>query len=264
MKVAIIDTDSILFSIGNGNKVLDENNEPVKVDGKFVYTDKTERELLDASDYWMNTILTESGATHYIAYIKGYKTTDSRKEINSTYKQSRPTQSPWYWNIVKEYLKLKWKIIQVNGLEVDDAVNITKLNLENSFICAIDNDLLFLEGVHYNWRKKEWITTTKEQAEYKFWSDMICGQSGDGLSGLKGKGPKFVDKVFENHINGFGPIVLDEYIRHYNNEEVGIEEFYKSYKCLKILDKFEGFVIPNIVEYKVIEVKEELKSKDEF
>lgn len=148
LKIAIIDLDSVLFSIGNGNKVLDEQGEPVKEDGKFVYTEKTELELIEASDFWMNKILTDSKAESYIAYIKGFKTTNNRKEINSEYKSSRPKTSPWYWNFVKEYLILKWKAIPVHNVEVDDVVNITKQHINGSFIVAIDNDLLFLEGTH--------------------------------------------------------------------------------------------------------------------
>jgi hypothetical protein len=254
-KIAIIDMDSVLFSIGNGNKVLDEKNEPVKKDGKFVYIEKTELQLIEASDFWMNKILTECGATHYIAYIKGLNTTDSRKNINCDYKSKRPTTSPWYWNFVKEYLKLKWKVFQVNGIEVDDAVNITRLNLENSFIVAIDGDLLRLDGTHYQWRVKgeesgKWITTTKDEAIYKFWSDMIVGQPGDGLSGLKGKGIKYVEDLFTENLGvPIESLVFNEYIQHYG-EEIGIEEFYKSYKCLNILYKFEGFEIPSPIEYK--------------
>ncbi len=259
-KIAIIDMDSVLFSIGQGLKVVDKNNEPIKIDNKFVYIEKTEKELIEASDFWMNKILIDSGSTHYIAYIKGTKTISSRKEINSSYKETRPKFSPWYWYFVKEYLVLKWKVILVNDMEVDDAVNITRLQIKNSFIVAIDNDLLCLEGKHYNWRKSEWITTTTEQAHYKFWFDMICGQSGDNIKGIEGVGKVGATKILEDSTFPSAR-VLKYYIEKYG-EETGIENFYKNYKCLKILDKCVNFEFPDPILY--IPLIEVVKDENDF
>lgn len=241
MKIAIIDLDSVMFYIGHPNKKLDENNEPVKENGKFVYIDKTEDELKNSTHYWMNEILTKSEATHYIAYVKGKG--NYRYEFKEDYKANRPKESPKWWAFVKDYLIQEFGAVPVNGIEVDDAVNITRLMVGDSFICAIDKDLLCLEGCHYNWSKNEWVNSTKNDAYLKFWTDMIAGQSGDGIKGLAGKGVKFVEKRFSD--NTIGPIgVLQCYIEHYNDENEAIEEFYANYKCLKILDKHEGFEIP--------------------
>jgi hypothetical protein len=254
MKTAIIDLDSVIFYAFHPNKVLDDNKEPIKENGKFVYVEKTEEEIKASCDYLMQDILLSSNATSYIGYIKGKNTISDRLVVNADYKANRPTQKPKFWDFTKQCLIDNWGAIEVNNLEVDDAVNITRLKLENSFICAIDGDLLKLEGTHYKWNKKEWITTTKEEANYKFWSDMICGQSGDFIKGLPGKGIKYADKLFEklNYKTDleYAELIFSAYLVHYGNVDIAIKEYYKNYMCLYILKEKEGFIIPEIKEFK--------------
>lgn len=248
MKTAVIDLDSICFSIGSGNKVLDEFGIPIKKDNKFVYVEKTYQELMDCADYWMTTILDKTNSTHYIAYIKGKNTTDFRKNINPCYKANRSLTPPWYWDFVKAYLIHKWKAVSVDNIEVDDAVNITRLHIKEAFICAIDRDLLDLQGIHYHWRDDRWVTTNSASEQYAFWRDMVAGQKGDGLNCLEGYGIKAVEKYFkdQNPCN-YPTIVLDLYLDEYGDD--GVDEFYKNYKCLKILEKSDKFTIPEPIQY---------------
>jgi hypothetical protein len=259
MKIAVIDADSLAFAAGNPNKVLDENNNPIKVlsdagNMVFQYIDKTEEELEQSVDFVMQDILLAGGFTHYIGFIKGKNTITDRKLINPEYKANRPKESPKWWNTVKQALINKWNVIETNDMEVDDAVNITRLQLPNSHIVAIDGDLLGLAGQHFNWRSKEWVTVSKEQALYKFWADMIVGQPGDNVQGLKGKGKKYVEKLFLDlayYDNNFilAEKVLKEYINQLG-EYKGIKEFYKNYMSLYILEEKEGFIIPQINHFK--------------
>ncbi len=249
MKIAIIDLDSVAFYIGYPNKVLDSEGNPIKQDGKYVLIDKTEDELKNSCHYWMNEILTKSEATHYIAYIKGKNTIKARLEVASTYKSNRNKEQPKWWSFVKSTLISEFGAIEVNDMEVDDAVNITKLNLKDSFICALDKDLLSTEGTHYNWSKNEWVTTTQLEAHVKFWTDMIAGQSGDGVKGIPGQGVKAAEKLFSVPEANLPQLTLGAYIKHFG-EHVGIEEFYKNYKCLYILREQEGFQIPDPTEVK--------------
>jgi hypothetical protein len=168
-KIAVIDIDSVAYAIGNPNKVLDEQGNPIKVlsdkgNMVFQYVEKTEEELKQSADYVMNDILTKCQATHYIGFIKGKNTITDRLVINPNYKQNRSKDQPKWWQAVKDYLITNWGVIEAHGAEVDDLVNITRLQLPDSFLVAIDGDLLGLEGNHYNWKTNEWITVTKEQA----------------------------------------------------------------------------------------------------
>ncbi len=253
MKVAIIDLDSVCFSIGIGNKVLDSKGEPIRENDKFVYIDKTDDELRNSCHYWMNHILSKSESTHYIALIKGKG--NYRYTVNKNYKASRPTESPKWWKLVKEYLVSEFKAVEVNGIEVDDAVNIVRLSVPDSFICAIDKDLLGLEGTHYNWRKEEWVTNNKNEAIEYFWKSMVCGDKVDDIKGIPGKGEKAFEKIKAGYFwditanKYYRTEVLNAYIEHFG-EYIGIEEFYKNYMCLSILDRYEGFIIPELISVK--------------
>lgn len=120
------------------------------------------------------------------------------------------------------------------------------------FIVCIDKDLLNLEGVSYNWRKNEWKTTSKKEAEKYFWGSMIIGDQIDGIEGLKGKGEKFVEKLFLED-KPYSELVFREYIKVLG-VHIGVQEFYKNYMSLKILDSLEYFKIPVPIEYKKNEV----------
>lgn len=125
-KIAIMDLDSIAFTIGHPNKVLGEDGQPIKENGKFVYYDKTEEELKASTELVMNDILTKCRCTHYIAFIKGDNTIVIRKSINPSYKSGRSVIPPKWWNFVKQYLIDNWGAIVINDTEVDDICNITK------------------------------------------------------------------------------------------------------------------------------------------
>ncbi len=243
--IAIIDLDSLVYSAFHPNKQLDEFGEPMRTeDGKrFLYTEKSEDEIILSCDNLMRMVLENSKATHYIAYIKGKNTIASKLAVDPLYKQNRTKESPVMWDFTKQYFIKKHGAVEVNNIETDDAVNIARLNIPNSFICAIDSDLLGLEGTHYNWKKGVWITCTKEEEELKFWKDMIQGTH-NNTKGIPKKGKKYVENLFKTHISNeeFKKIVLLEYVKYFG-KDVGIIEFEKNYKCLKILESYEDMIL---------------------
>lgn len=254
MSIAIIDLDSVMYTIGNGNKILDENGVPKRSeDGKrFLYIDKTHEELIQSADQIMNSILTNSGTTYYIAYIKGQSTTLSRLQVYPDYKANRSGVEPTWWQFCKQYMIKEWKALEVHGMEVDDAVNLTRLHYPDSFICAIDGDLLGLEGKHHNWSKNVWVEVSEKDANVKFWSDMISGQKGDNIHGLKGRGIKYVETLFKK-INyhsdlEYAELVFSAYLTYYNNVTLALKEFNKNYTCLKILSEHDNFTYPEPIK----------------
>ena len=75
-KIAVIDFDSVAFSIFNGNKVLDSDGKPVKVLSQsgnmvFQYIEKTEQELEESADNIIKDIMRRGEFTHYIGFVKG-------------------------------------------------------------------------------------------------------------------------------------------------------------------------------------------------
>ena len=194
-KVALVDLDSILFACFSGNKIPDGNGGWLRTeDGKrLLYTEKTPEEVIQACDDIFTMILTDCGADGYLAWVKGRDTIKDRLAVNPEYKQDRSQEQPKYWKLCSDHFVNKWGAHLANGLETDDVLNICKLNVPNSFLCCIDSDLLGTAGTHWNWKKKEWITSTKEQEEYNLWSDMIVGTH-NNVKGLPGKGKVFAAK----------------------------------------------------------------------
>lgn len=245
-RIAIIDLDSILFAAAWGNKIYlgdDEEGNPIyqrDEAGRLEYTDKTEEEIERSFKDILIDILLSTESTGYIAYVKGKNTGSHRYKANPEYKSNRPKESPTWWEYTKNLVIDKYNAIEVNNIEVDDAVNIARLQVNNSFIVAIDKDLLNLEGTHYNWRTNEWVTVSAEDAFLAFWRDMIVGQSGDGIRGLPGKGQAFYRDKIKKVAEGLGDIdyipglVLNAYIETLGEDE-GVKHFYSTYQCLKIL-----------------------------
>lgn len=259
-KIAIIDIDSILFAACYGKKLWNPQTEEFERDdkGRLIYLDKNEDEIGSSINTIMHEILEDSNADSYIAFVKGKNTAAHRYNIKNDYKSNRPKESPSWWEYARQFIIDTWDAVSVDTIEVDDAVNITRLKIPNSYMVAIDKDLLNLEGTHYNWKNKEWVTVNNTKASELFWLDMICGQSGDGISGLKGKGktyfyknilPQVIDMYGNDFYEKLPSVILDEYINHYT-EEIGIQEYYKNYTCLKILDHYEGFKIPTPIKYR--------------
>lgn len=252
-KIAIIDFDSIIYSSFYGNKIADEiTGEPKKENGKFVIIPKTDDEIKTTLDGIMYHIFNEGKFTHYIGYVKGNNTINDRLSINPDYKQQRTKEIPEKWEFTKQYAIERWGIIEINDIEVDDAVRITNINIPNSHIVAIDKDLLWLEGENFNWRKNEWVTISKAQEEEYLSRSLIIGDTVDNIKGLLGRGKKYCDKHYIRKVHE----VLPYYIIDYGMEK-GIEEFYKNFKCLYILTKSPKFTqIPIPIQVPKIENNE--------
>jgi len=259
MSIAIIDCDSLVFTIIHPNKQLDENGNPMRTedDKRFLYVEKTQEEIIKCADDLMESVLTKGEFSHYIGFIKGANTIKSRKDVNPEYKSNRNKEQPKWWPFTKDYLISNWGVIPVDNIEVDDAVNITRLNIKDSHIVAIDKDELNLEGCHYNWSRNEWCIMSKDDALYSFWKDMITGQSGDNIKGCPGIGK--ANEIFTKHLFKPTPMyVLELYIKVFKDEQLAITEFNKNYQCLKILDKYKGFVIPEAIEFKRKDVNKKI------
>lgn len=254
--LSIIDADFLLYTATMGKKCLDDEGNPILLDKKFTYTTRTEQEIYDCADDILKNILNVTSADYYIGYLGNCKS--FRYDIYNQYKVKRTGDKPNYFLELKYYLKDTWKFEYTeNGLEADDAVNIVRNNFKNDFNCTIvtsDKDLIkSIEGNYLNVRNLELLNTSKEVANRFFWKSMITGDAVDGITGLKNRGEVFANKILdltEELHTSYHMEVLNQYILHYKDELIGIEEFYKNYKLLKILDTDESFIIPELHTWK--------------
>lgn len=232
-KIAIIDADSIIFR-ASWNKFLKA------YDTNF-------NKVCESADRLITEMLFNTESDSYIGFFgRGHS---FRKEIVPSYKENRSKLiKPPFFNELKEYISHRWCFNIIEKIEADDAVNITKIHYkDNGIICAIDKDILSLEGYHYNYGKREFVNTTKEEAELAFFTDMITGQSGDNVKGIPGLGPAFAKKFFKDFSGDYVAEILMLYIT-YLGEYEGVKQFYNNYIQLKILNKHEGFSIPDPIK----------------
>jgi hypothetical protein len=246
--IACIDADHIFYLSLTGEKLLDENGEPIKVDGKFTYRERTFEESCNIADNYITDLLNKTNSYGYIGFFGGSST--YRKRIYPEYKANRKDLAPLK-NLLemKSYLADKWNFEWLNSnvslmhsdgniYETDDYVASFVKQIPNSFIVSPDKDLLMLEGTHYNPKKNEWVTNTTWDECKSFWASMIIGDKADNIPGLKNKAEAFVNSVFKDTTD-YPETVLSCYIGHYNSIDIAIEQFYKHYKCLKIKDDLD-------------------------
>jgi 5'-3' exonuclease len=258
MKIACIDVDHIFYLSLTGEKILDENEEPIKVDGKFTYRERTFEESCKIADDYVTNLLNITEATNYIGFFGG--SSKSRKEIYPEYKANRKDLEPLK-NLpqMKTYLGDKWNFVFLLGYEyeTDDFVASFVKQTPNSFIISPDKDLLGLVGNHYNPRKNEWVYVAGSTAENNFWCSMITGDTSDNIKGIPGKGIKYAENLIKEDEEGtpYQSLILQEYVNYFG-EYKGIEEFYKNYKCLKIKNDLDISMFTPI-EWELLSIEEQ-------
>jgi 5'-3' exonuclease len=227
-KTAIIDADSISFIAhwDSDNKTF---NKPLE-------------DILKSVDQIISNILINTKADKYIGLL-GLTSSELRKKVYADYKSNRKDREPLeFIKNIREHMLNVWQFYPLYGVESDDVACSLNLVIPNSFICSVDKDLLNLEGTHWNYKKNEWVTTSKDEANSYFWRSMVTGDSVDNIKGLEGKGAKFFERLIDKHKeldnNILRDIIFNAYVDHYG-EYKGIEKFYQNYMCLKMIEGYQ-------------------------
>lgn len=220
---------------------------------------KTLEESIKYADDLVRTILKDTKCDSYILALTVGKC--FRYKIYPEYKGNRKyKQKLNYFKEIKNYLINKWGAIYNEELEADDIVNICRKKYKDSFIVSPDKDLLMLEGMSYNPKTREWFSVSKTQADHSFWTSMIVGDSADNIKGVKGLGPAYARTMLEYGNSDLLNKVLNSYLSISESEEEAIDSFYQNYKCLKVVDKWEGYNIPEPIKVStIIEYESEKK-----
>lgn len=215
--IALIDGDFLLFICTHQKRDTEINLESV----------------INSADTFLNEILMRVEAQEYLGFLSVSPT--FRKILYPEYKINRSSKPlPKFFFELRNYLENNWGFKTKSLYEADDLVNIYKNIHKDTIVVSPDKDLLKLRGLHYNPIKKTFISTTPEEEYLYFWTSMITGDSTDGIKGIEGKGRKFAETLLSDK-NDLHNLVFNEYVKHYG-EVGGIENFYKNFKLLKILD----------------------------
>lgn len=198
-------------------------------------------EVFEYVDAILSDGVKKTNCEAYIGYLTG--SNNFRKDINPEYKANRKgKEKPPYFKEIREYLINKHNFQEFKGLEADDCISIIAKHYKNTVIVSVDKDLNMLEGTVYNPRKQLIAVNTKEDFDKYFWTSMIVGDTADNVKGIPGYGPKKAEIILSDTSKPYHTLVLNAYVEAF--KEDGVSEFCKNYYCLKLLDKYKGFIIP--------------------
>ncbi|UCD07279.1 MAG: hypothetical protein JSW41_05665 [Candidatus Aenigmatarchaeota archaeon] len=238
MKIAIIDGDSIGYSIGWVNK--DKGPDDMM-------------QIILSVDEYMNRMIKKSGCTHIMGFLEGIQPNFRALSANvgqvfetgmKQYKESRQRDAGegWYMKnffLITHRLRTKYGFKNVEFVESDDAVIIMANRMREAgtdhVICSPDKDLKQFPGSHYDYAKDEMIEITEEEAEYNFWMQMVTGDTTDDVEGIPGLGPVKAKKF----LNGVKPEYFkDNVLTLYQaafGERVGVLRYAMTFNYLRML-----------------------------
>jgi len=224
----VLDADSIPFTVCHNKK-------------DQIY-EKTLEECISLADNYIKNIIINTNSNYFIGFLTRGKC--FRYTINSDYKSNRKKLEPLKHSFeVREYIEKKYKLISYKDLyEADDlilsSINQLKANF-NCIACSSDKDILKIVNKGYDIKKMSFVENTNLEIVENFWKSMIVGDPADFIKGIPGKGIKYAENLFKEKIKynnelEYSELVFSSYLTNLGLK--GIDDFYKNYKCLKILD----------------------------
>lgn len=224
LKVAVYDADNIPFYVCHNKK-----GEP----------EKTFDDCINLCDNLIFNTNNRINADYYVGFLTKGKC--FRYDIYPEYKGNRKYDDPpKYLQEVKQYLIDGHNFTYQEGYEADDLVMSFKAQYKQyeSIIVSADKDILKACNVAYNTRKNEFVYNSDEEIIEHFWKSMICGDTVDNIKGIPGKGEVYSEKLFQRFAQygeRYEETVFLAYLSHFG-EYKGIQEFYKNYMCLKMVE----------------------------
>ena len=180
----LVDADPIAYRIGFASQSKDKSTGLVEADPLHY--------ALHSCDVWIDEMLKDAGCGSAEFYLTGKD--NFRFKVRDDYKGTRKgSRRPVHLDDIRTHLVKRYKATIVDGMEADDALGLRQT--KDTAIATIDKDLLMVEGLHYNYIKKEWKEVSAEEGERFFYQQMITGDSVDNIVGIHGMGEKKAQKL---------------------------------------------------------------------
>jgi hypothetical protein len=183
---------------------------------------------LDLIPHNQHRILVTKGTNfrHDLATIKEYKAGRSAK--------------PFYHAEMVEYMDTYWDAFCLPNLEADDLVGMW--HTQDSTCVGIDKDLLTVPGLHYNYKKKEYLEVTELDALRYFYTQLLEGDGADNIKGLPACSPESIKKygLPGAAINGCGKLSAAKVLQGADSEA---EMFQRVRDCWLSYNKHANILI---------------------
>lgn len=161
-------------------------------------------------------ILEEAQPNNYSLYLTAGK--NFRHNMQEDYKAGRSAKPVLFDNCF-QYLVKKYEAEVGIGIEADDLVAMKQT--KDTCIAHIDKDLDTVAGLHFNYNHYSFYRLTENEALANFYRQMLVGDRGDNIAGVKGigevKAKKFITddmseadmyKTVYELYNGDEPLIL--------------------------------------------------------
>lgn len=169
-RVVHIDADIVLYSVGFAAE-----DDPIE------YCCYSAKKLIQS-------IIEATEADEYVLYLTGKTNFRDAVATLQPYKGNRELASkPIHYEALRSYLTKYHPFIESVDCEADDLLGIacTADDGNINILASLDKDLNMIEGLHYNWRKKEDYTIYLEEADLFFVEQLLTGDATDNIPGLK-------------------------------------------------------------------------------
>jgi len=207
MKV-IFDADSLIYAScfkGKDNRLDKDDLFETDVDVAFdKFTDGFQRCL---------SFLEDKVAVDEVVFCNG-SINNFRKKITPTYKANRTAKKPEILGALHNLVKFSYDSVWGDGVETDDVVatlwaeEVKKNGVDNVIIMSLDKDYKQFPCwfYDYNYKNRELIKITEEEALNNFYSQMIIGDTADNIKVCKGYGKAYALKLFKDSKSEFSLI----------------------------------------------------------
>lgn len=149
-------------------------------------------------DYGLSILL--SGPGNYRERIATYK----------PYKGNRdPEHKPVHYQAIRDYLTQQWGAVVVHGHEADDEASILAAGFRKRrvpyVVASIDKDLQQIPGKHYDYRIKQLVDISEQDARALLWRQALSGDATDNIGGACKIGAVKAQKLVEEWMDdGYG------------------------------------------------------------
>ncbi len=154
--------------------------------------------------------LEEQVNVNEVVFCNGSKN-NFRKDISATYKLNRTQKRPEILPLLHDMVKLEYNSIYGDGVETDDVVatlwaeEVEKNGIDSVIIMSLDKDYKQFPCwfYDYNYKKRELVKISEQEANENFYSQMIVGDSADNIKVCKGYGKVYAEKLFKDANNKY-------------------------------------------------------------
>jgi DNA polymerase I len=186
-------------------------------------------------DNLISNIVSDTGVSSTELYLTSQDHSNFRYQVDPNYKSNRVVPKPKHYLDLREHLISNYSANVVTGIEADDAIGIAQSTDRTTVIVSIDKDLNQIDGLHYNFVKREQYEVTPEEGLRFFYSQVLTGDVADGVKGIKGIGKVKCERILStcSTPDEMFRAVYDKYEQTYG-KALGEGELLKAGRLLKI------------------------------